>query len=69
MKDKFNLEVDETNEKLPNIYWFSKLHKNLIKARFTIVTPKYLVKLFSKDVTAALKLIYKGIGNFNFKVQ
>ena len=69
MKDKFNLEVDEINKKLPNIYWFSKLHKNPTKARFIIATPKCLVKSLSKAVTAVFKLTYKQIGNCNFKVQ
>ena len=32
LKNKLNLEVNERNKKLPNIYWILKLHKNPTKA-------------------------------------
>ena len=35
-QNEFNLEVTEKNNKLPDIYWTSKLHKNAIKVRFVI---------------------------------
>ena len=34
LKNKFDLEVNEENKKLPNVYWVPKLHKHLSKARF-----------------------------------
>ena len=67
LKSKFNLEVTETNRKLPNIYWTPKLHKTPSKARFIIAAPRCSVKPLSKAVTAALKLIYKQIENYNYK--
>ena len=67
LKNKFNLEVSECNHRLPNIYWTPKLHKNPSKARFIIAAPKCSVKPLSKAVTAALKLMYKQVENYNYK--
>ena len=69
LKQKFKLEVDKTNQKLPNIYWTPKLHKNPSKSRFIIAAPKCSVKPLSKAVTAALKLLYKQIENYNYKTH
>ena len=69
LKNKFNLEVSEINKRLPNIYWTLKGHINPTKARFIIAVPKCSVKTLSIAVTAALKLIYKQIENYNFKTQ
>ena len=39
--------------------------KHPSKARFIIAAPKFSVKLLSKAVTIALKLMYKHIGIYN----
>ena len=45
------------------------MHRISTKARFIIPAPKCSMKLLSKAVTGALKLIYKQIENYNFKIQ
>ena len=69
LKSEFNLKVTKINKKLPNIYWIMKLRKNLTKARFIITAPKCSMKLMSKDVIAAPKVIYNQIEHYNFKTQ
>ena len=43
VKNKFSLEVDGENKKLPNIYRTPKLHIHLFKFWFIIATPQYFV--------------------------
>ena len=57
LKNKFNIDVTEINEKLPNIYWTPKLHKNPTKARLTVAAAKYSVKPVLKAVRVTLKVI------------
>ena len=45
------------------------MHKSPTKARLIIAMSKCSVKPLSKVVTAPLKLTYKQIGNYNFKIQ
>ena len=45
------------------------MNESSTKARFIITAPKCSMKLRSKAVTGALKLIYKQIENYNFKIQ
>ena len=45
------------------------MHKNPTKARFIIAKRKCSVKPISSAVIAALKLIYRLTGNYNFKTQ
>ena len=59
MRNKFNLEVTQT----------PKLHKNAIIAKFVIAAPKCSMRTLLKDLTDALKLIYKQTENYNFKKQ
>ena len=54
LKIAFNLDVNEINNKLRNIYWTPKLHKNSTKARFIIAALKCSVKSFSNVISAAL---------------
>ena len=67
LKNKFNFEVNEINKKLTSIYCTPTLHKNCIKARFTIAITKSSVKPQPVAITSALKLIHKQIENCNFK--
>ena len=50
LKIAFNLDVNEINNKLRNIYWTPKLHKNSTKARFIIAALKCSVKSFSNVI-------------------
>lgn len=59
LRSKFNLEVNEENNKLPNIYWAPKLHKHVSKARFVIAAIQCFVRHSSKAFTFVLKLVYK----------
>ena len=41
LKSKFGIDnVTTENHHLPNMYWLPKMHKNPIKARFIIASPK-----------------------------
>ena len=50
LKNKSNLEVSQINKKLPNIYWTSKLNKNLINAGFIITARVCSVKTLVKEL-------------------
>lgn len=67
LKDKFNLEGTEIKRKTPKSYTrLFDLVKILVNK---VLKLPQLVKLISQVVTAALKLIYKQIENYNFKSQ
>ena len=45
LKIKFSIDnVPIENHRLPNMYWMPKMHKNPIKARFIIASPKSSIK-------------------------
>ena len=45
LKIKFGIDnVPIENHRLPNMYWMPKMHKNPIKARFIIASPKSSIK-------------------------
>ena len=67
VKEKFGVDVTVENEKLPNIYWLPKLHKNPLKFRFIIAAPSCSVKALSKAVTSVFRLFYNQIENYNMK--
>ena len=69
LKEKFNLEVTDINEKLSNICWTPKLHQSPTKARFIIAVPNFSVKPLSKAVSAALKLLHNQIKYCNFRIN
>ena len=66
-KDKFGIGVPVENEKLPNIYWLPKMHKNPLKFRFIIAVPSCSVKQLSQAVTSVFRLFYNQIENYNMK--
>ena len=39
LKIKFGIDNISIENRLPNMYWMPKMHKNPIKARFIIVSP------------------------------
>ena len=69
LKEKFNLEVTDINEKLSNNCSTPKFHQSPTKAGLIIVGPRLSVKAFSKAVSAALKLLHNQIRYCNFKTN
>ena len=67
LKNKFGIETSTVNERLPNIYWLPKLHKNPLKFRFIIAAPECSVKPLSKAITSVFRLFYNQIENYNMK--
>ena len=52
LKIKFGIDnIPIENHRLPNMYWMPKMHKNPIKARFIIVTPKSSIKPLARTIT------------------
>ena len=53
MKIKLGIgNIPIENHRLPNMYWMSKMHKNPIKARFIIVSPKSSIKPLARTITS-----------------
>ena len=51
LKIKFGIDNNLLeNHLLPNMYWMPKLHKNPIKARFIIVSPKSSRKPLARTI-------------------
>ena len=67
LKNNFNLDVNQENECLPQIYWLPKMHKTPTKFKFIIAAPKCSIKSLSKSITAILKLFYSQIETYNKK--
>ena len=45
LRIKFGIgNIPIENHRLPNMYWMPKMHKNPIKARFIIASPKSFIK-------------------------
>ena len=53
--NKFGLNPDGKDKSLPIMYWKQKLHKEVIGARFIIVSKKCSTKLISKVLSNAFK--------------
>ena len=51
----FKFKVSHDNKVFPSIYWIPKLHKNPVKAKFIILSPRSSLKSLMKSVTSALK--------------
>ena len=70
LKSKFGIDnVTTENHRLPNMYWLPKMHKNPIKARFIIASPKSSIKPLSQAITSAFRLFYKQIESYNDKCR
>ena len=53
MKIKLGIDnIPIENHRLPNMYWMPKIHKNPIKARFIIVSPKSSIKPLARTITS-----------------
>ena len=62
-------KVDETEKKLPIMYWIPKMHKHPSASRFIIASKKCSTKQISKAVSNAFKLIFHQIENFHKKAK
>ena len=70
LKIKFGIDnIPIENHRLPNIYWMSKMHKNLIKARFIIASPKFSVKHLARTITSIFRLFFRQIHTYNDKFR
>ena len=68
LKAKFGIDnVSLSNHCLPNMYWMPKMHKNPIKARFIVASPKCSIKPLAKAITSAFRIFYKQIQSYNRK--
>ena len=62
LKIKFGIEnIPIENHRLPNMYWMSKMHKNPIKARFIIASPKSSIKPLARTKTSIFRLFFRQI--------
>ena len=69
LKNIFGLDVDESNQNLPHMYWLPKLHKSPSKACFIVAAPSCSIKPLSKAVTSVFKLFFQQIESYNKKLQ
>ncbi len=54
---KHNISLDESQQKLPFLYWIPKMHKNPSKQRYIAASHSRSTKPLSKMITYCLKLI------------
>ena len=53
LKNKSSIDnIPIENHRLPNMYWMHKMHKNPIKARFIIASPKSSIKPLARTITS-----------------
>ena len=56
LKIKFGInKIPIENHRLPNMYWMPKMHKNPIKARFIIASPKCSIKPLARNITSIFR--------------
>ena len=68
MKIKFGIgNIPIENHRLPNMYWVPKMHKNSIKARIIIASPKSSIKPLVR--TSVFRLLFRQIQTFNEKCR
>ena len=59
LKIKFGIDnIPIENHRLPNMYWIHKIHKNPIKARLIIASPKSSIKPLARTTTSVLRLFF-----------
>ena len=62
LKIKFGIKnIPVENHRLSNMYWMPKMHKNPIKARFIIASPKSSIKLLARTITSVFGLFFRQI--------
>ena len=51
------------------MYWMLKMHKNPIKGRFIIASPKSSIKLLVRTITSIFRLLFRQIQTYNDKCR
>ena len=70
LKIKFGIDnIPIENHRLPNMYWIPKMHKNPIKARFIIASPKSSMKPLARTITSIFCLLFRQIQTYNDKCR
>ena len=70
LKIKFGIDnIPIENHRLPNMYWMPKMHKNPIKARFIIASPKSSIKPLARTITSVFRLFFRQIQTYNDKCR
>ena len=70
LKIKFGIDnIPIENHRLPNMYWMPKMHKNPIKARFIIASPKSSIKPLARTITSVFCLFFRQIQTYNDKYR
>ena len=71
LKIKFGIEnIPIENHRLPNVYRMPKMHKNSIKARFIIASPKSSIKPLARTITSIFRLFFfRQIQTYNDKCR
>ena len=70
LKIKFGIDnISIENHQLPNMYWMPKMHKNPIKARFIIASPKSSIKPLARTITSIFRLFFRQIQTCNDKCR
>ena len=65
LKIKFGIEnIPIENHRLPNVYRIPKMHKNSIKARFIIASPKSSIKPLARTITSIFCLFFRQIQRY-----
>ena len=60
---------NNANHRLPNIYWMPNMHKNSIKARFIIASPKSSITPLGRPITSIFCLLFRQIQTHNDKYK
>ena len=70
LKMKFGIDnIPIENHRLPNMYWMPKMHKNPIKARFIIASPKSSIKPLARTITSVFRSFFRQIQTYNDKCR
>ena len=70
LKIKFLIDnIPIENHQLRNMYWMPKMHKNPIKARFTIASHKSSIKPLARTITSVFCLSFRQIQTYNNKCR
>ena len=63
------MNIPIENHGLPKMYWMPKMHKNPIKGRFIIASPKSSIKLLVRTITSIFRLLFRQIQTYNDKCR
>ena len=67
LSNHYGIKLNSKIEGLPLMYCIPNMHKNPVRSRFIIASPKCTLKPLSKNITALFKVFYKKIEKHNSK--